>query len=93
MKHFADGTHLSYASKKLSTIEFVINYELKKIAEWLRSNKLSLNSGKLQKKAKKELHKIIIKSKLSPVANANYCGVFLDEFLYCDARVNNCVKK
>ena len=27
--HFADDTHLSYASKKLSTIEFVINYQLK----------------------------------------------------------------
>ena len=44
--HFADDTHLSYASKKLSTIESVMNYELKKFAEWLRYNKLSLNSGK-----------------------------------------------
>ena len=31
--HFADDTHLSYASKKLSTIESVINYEFKKLAE------------------------------------------------------------
>ena len=44
--HFADKTHLSYASKKLITSESVINYELKKIAEWLKSNKLSLHSGK-----------------------------------------------
>ena len=44
--HFADDTHLKYASKKLSTIESVMTYELKKSAEWLRSNKLSLNSGK-----------------------------------------------
>ena len=30
--HFADDTHLSYASKKLSTIESVMNCELKKIS-------------------------------------------------------------
>ena len=44
--HFPDDTHLSYASKKRSTNESVMNYEFKKIAEWVRSNKLSLNSGK-----------------------------------------------
>ena len=44
--YFADKTHLSYASEKLSTTESVMNYKLKKLAEWLRSNKLSLNSGK-----------------------------------------------
>ena len=40
--HFTDDTHF----KNLSTIESVINYEFKKLAEWLRSNKLSLNYGK-----------------------------------------------
>ena len=44
--HFADDTHFSYASKKLSAIESVMNCELKKLIEWLRYNKLSLNSGK-----------------------------------------------
>ena len=58
--HFPDDTHLSYASKKRSTNESVMNYELKKIAEWIRSNKLSLNSGKselviFRTKTKKEL--------------------------------------
>ena len=46
---FPDDTHISYASKNLSTIESVKSYELKKLAklaEWLRSNKLSLSSGK-----------------------------------------------
>ena len=33
MIHFTDDTHLSYASKKLSTTESVMNYELKKLAE------------------------------------------------------------
>ena len=44
--HFVDDTHLIYASKNLSTTESVMNCKLNKLTEWLRSNKLSLNSGK-----------------------------------------------
>ena len=84
--HFADGTHLSYASKKLSTIESAMNCELKKIAESLRSNKLSLSSGKSELvsfrwKTKKELDEITIKinkPKLSTVSNINYLSIVLD---------------
>ena len=98
--HFANDTHLSYASKKLSTTESVMNCESKKSTEWLRSNKLSLNSGKselviFRSKTKKELDEITIKinkSKLSPVPNVNYLGVVLDEFLSWDAHVKNFVK-
>ena len=46
MIHFADDTKLSFANKKLSTIENVMNYELKKLVSWLNCNKLSLNSDK-----------------------------------------------
>ena len=58
--HFAYDTHLTCASKKLSTIESVMNCELKNLAKWLRSNKISLDSGKLElvifrSKTKKEL--------------------------------------
>ena len=101
MIHFADDTHLSFASKKLSTTESVMNYEFKKIAKWLRSNKLSPNSGKselviFRSKTIKELDVITIKinkSKLSPVLNVNYLGVVLDEFLSWEAHVNNLCKK
>ena len=66
-----------------------MNCELKKLAEWLRSKKLSLNSGKselpiFRSKTKKELDKITIKiskSKVSPVPTVNYLGVVFDEFL------------
>ena len=65
--HFADDTHLSYASKKLSTIESVMNCKLKKLTEWLKSNKLSFNPGKselviFRSKTKKELDEITIKN-------------------------------
>ena len=99
--HFADDTHLSYASKKLSTIESVMNCQLKKLAGWLRSNKLSLNSGKpelviFRSKTKKELDEITIKtnkSKLSPVPNFNCLVAVLDDFLSWEAYVKNLHKK
>ena len=78
-----------------------MSYELKKLTEWLISNKLSLNSGKselviFRSKAKKELDEIIIKinkSKLSSVPNVNYLGVVLDEFPSGDAYINILCKK
>ena len=101
MIHFADDTHLSYAGKKLSTTESVMNCESKKLTEWLRSNKLSLNSGKsktfiFRSKTKKELDEKTIKinkCKLFPVPSVNYLGVVLDKFLSWDAHVNNLCKK
>ena len=73
----------------------------KNLAEWLRSDKLSLNSGKsepviFRSKTKKELDEIIKKikkSKLSPVPNFNFLGVALDEFLSWYAHINNLCKK
>ena len=38
--YFADETHLNYVNKKLSTIESILNYELKELTELLRYNKL-----------------------------------------------------
>ena len=78
-----------------------MNCEFKKLTEWLRSKKLSLNSGKselviFRSKTKKELDEITIKinkSKLSPVPNVNYLGVVLDEFLFWHAHANNLCKK
>ena len=78
-----------------------MNCELKKLAEWLRPNKLSLNSGKPEfvifcTKTKKEPDEITIKinkSKLSPVPKVNYLGIVLDEFLCWDADINNLCKK
>ena len=99
--HFADDTYLSYASKKLSTIECVMNCELKKLTEYFRSNKLSVNSGKSElvifcSKTKKDPDEITLKInkfKVSPVPNVNYLGVAFDQFLSSDAHVNKLCKK
>ena len=74
-----------------------MNCELKKLTEWLRSKKLSLNSGKselviFRSKTKKELDEITIKinkSKLSSVPTANYFDVVPGEFFSWDVHVNN----
>ena len=46
--HFADDTFIVYNSKKLKTLETVINTELKQVVRWLNLNKLSLNTGKTE---------------------------------------------
>ena len=46
--HFADYTFIMFSSKKLATIETVVNHELKLVIKWLRLNKLSLNAGKTE---------------------------------------------
>ena len=46
--HFADDTFIMYSSKKLKSIETVVNTELKQVSSWLKLNKLSLNSDKTE---------------------------------------------
>ena len=47
--HFADDTNILYASNSLKDInKMMINCDLKSIAEWLKANKISLNSGKME---------------------------------------------
>ena len=63
--HFADDTYLSYASKYLAQLNAQWIMNQKKLAEWLRFNKISLNSGKsefviFRSKTKKELYEIAI---------------------------------
>ena len=71
-----------------------MNHELQKLVEWLRSNKLSLDSGTSElvifrsktKKKPDELTIKINKSKVSLVPNVNYLGEGLDDFHSWDAR-------
>ena len=46
--HFADDTYILYGSNKLNTIETIVNTELKLVSNWLRLNKLSLNTTKTE---------------------------------------------
>ena len=46
--HFADDTNLLYSSKSFKDINQKINFELKNIVHWLRANKISLNTKKIE---------------------------------------------
>ena len=89
--HFADDTFIMYGSKKLSTIETVVNFELKLVSRWLRLNKLSLNSDKTEliffhsKRHTLNYDAISIKfekNKLVPVDHIKYLGIiFINIYL------------
>ena len=43
---FADDTNILCANNNLKSLESVVNEELRKVCEWLNTNKLSLNTSK-----------------------------------------------
>ena len=47
-RHFAYDTCLMFHNKKIKSIETVVNYQLKKLVQWLKANKLSLNEIKTE---------------------------------------------
>ena len=88
--HFADDTFIMYGSKKLGSIESVVNCELKLVSRWLRLNKLSLNAGKTEliffhsKQNSFNYDDISIKFngiKLIPVDYVKYLGMYIDKYL------------
>ena len=94
--HFADDTYILYGSKKLKTIETVINTELKLVSNWLRLNKLSLNATKTElilfRSKRKQMNcEISIKLngfKLKPSDNVKYLGMFHDKYLSWDFHIH-----
>ena len=100
--HFADDTFIIYNSKKLKTIETVINTELKEVIKWLRLNKLSLNASKTEliffrsKRHHLNYNNISIKFngiKLTPVDHVKYLGMYLDSFLSWEYHIHELSKK
>ena len=44
--HFAHNTSITYASKKMESLETVLNQDLKMTSDWLKVNRLSSNVDK-----------------------------------------------
>ena len=100
--HFADDTFIIYSSKKLKTIETVINTELKQVIKWLGLNKLSLNTAKTEliffysKRRPIDFNSISIRFngiKLSPVDHVKYLGMYLDSHLSWEYHLHELSKK
>ena len=100
--HFADDTFIIFHSKKLKTIETIINTELKEVVKWLRLNKLSLNATKTEliffRSHRHSLNydNIHIKMagvKLIPVEYIKYLGMYIDKFLDWNLHITELGKK
>ena len=48
LHHFADDTNLLLLNKSLKKINFLINHDLALLVQWLRANKISLNTSKTE---------------------------------------------
>ena len=56
--HFADDTSLVHTNKSLKKLNRQVNHDLSLLGEWLRANKISLNTKKTQKLSYLDLNKI-----------------------------------
>ena len=99
--HFADDTFIIFHSKKLKTIETIVNTELKEVVKWLRLNKLSLNATKTEliffhsARHTLDYSNISIKMngyKLAPVDFIKYLGMYIDKYLDWNVHVNDLKK-
>ena len=100
--HFADDTYIMFSSKKIKTIETVINHELKMVSNWMNLNKLSLNTDKTKliifrsKQKPFDSNMLSIKlngKKLKLEENVKYLGMYLDQHLTWEYHINQLSKK
>ena len=59
--HFSDDTNLLLINKSLKKINSLINHDLALLVQWLRANKISLNTSKTEIIIFRPKHKIITK--------------------------------
>ena len=99
--HFADDTSLLNANKSLKIINKQCNQDLKLLNEWLRANKICLNTQKTEiiifrskkKKILKKLNFRLSGQKIIPVTKVKYLGVIIDEHLNWNSHLDNIILK
>ena len=99
--HFADDTNLLLGEKSLKKINKLVNSDVKALCQWIRSNKLSLNTGKTEiivfknkkQKITKHLNFRISGQKIIPTRTVKYLGVFLNDSLSWDTHLNTLILK
>ena len=88
--HFVDDANLILTDKSMKKIKKHINRDLKLDAEWIRADRLSLNTSKTELLIFKSKNKIITKhlnfcisgQKIKPSSQVKYLGVILQDGLY-----------
>ena len=101
MHHFADDTNLLLTENSLKKLNKHINRDLKFVVQWIRANKLSLNTGKTKivifksrnRKISKHLNFRISGQKIVPVDSVKYLGLTLQNDLHWKMHLTSLEKK
>ena len=98
---FADNTNLLVVEKSFKQLNKKVNRDLTLIVEWVRANKLSLNTKKTEIIIFKPRNKMITKhlnfrlssQKIKPTKQVTYLGVILQEHLHWNKYLSNLGKE
>ena len=98
---FADDTNLLYSNKSLKKVNKYINQDLSSLTQWLRSNKISLNTKKTEivifrpkrKTINKNLNFRISGQQIKTTNNVKYLGLQLNEHLDWTRHLNTLQSK
>ena len=101
MHHFADDTNLLLTENLLKKLNKHVNRDLKLVVQWIRANKLSLNTGKTKiaifksrnRKITKHLNFRISGQKIVPVDSVQYLGLTLQSDLHWKTHLTSLEKK
>ena len=88
-RHFADDTNLVIKNNSLKQLKKQLNLDLRSLNNWLKANKISLNSGKTELIIFRHINKQInydLKIKINgkriyPSSHVKYLGIFIDSHL------------
>ena len=89
IRYFADDRNILYRHMSLRKINQRINFDLKNIVEWLRANKIALNTNKTEivlfrtprKRITRKINFRISGQKIELKSSVKYLGLVIDEFL------------
>ena len=98
---FADDTNLILTEKSMRKINKHINRELKLVVEWIRANRLSWNTSKIELVIFKPKNKIITKhlnfrisgQKIKPSLQVKYLGIILQDDLHWNSHLTKLRKQ
>ena len=96
--HFADDTKLLLIKKSLKQINKLINHDLALLVQWLRSNKISLNTSKTEillfrKTITKHLNFRISGERIKKSTTVKYPGVLLHAHFNWQPQIDSLVTK
>ena len=81
IRHCTDDTNILYRNKSLRKLNQRIHFDLRNINEWLRANRIALNTDKTKIIMFRTPRKVS-GQKIVPKRSVKYLGLVIDEFLH-----------